>query len=59
MARNVKVEERLANENVDRLMLVDLEKDPGERVNLAKSNPEMTEKLNSELQALLDRGRSR
>ena len=59
MARNVKVEEQLANENVDRLMLVDLEKDPGERVNLAKSNPEMNEKLNSELQALLDRGRSR
>ena len=59
MARNVKVEERLAGENVDRLMLVDLEKDPGERVNLAKSNPEMTEKLNSELQAHLDRGRSR
>ena len=59
MARNVKVEEKLASENVDRLMLVDLEKDPGERVNLAQSNPEMTEKLNSELQALLDRGRSR
>jgi arylsulfatase A len=59
MARNVKVEEKLASENVDRLMLVDLEKDPGERKNLAKSNPEMTEKLNSELQALLDRGRSR
>ena len=59
MARNVKVEDRLASENVDRLMLVDLEKDPGERVNLAQSNPEMTEKLNSELQALLDRGRSR
>jgi arylsulfatase A-like enzyme len=59
MARNVKVEEKLASENVDRLMLVDLEKDPGERTNLAQSNPEMTEKLNSELQALLDRGRSR
>jgi arylsulfatase A-like enzyme len=59
MARNVKVEEQLASENVDRLMLVDLEKDPGERTNLAQSNPEMTEKLNSELQALLDRGRSR
>ncbi len=59
MARNVTVEQKLANENVDQLMLVDLEKDPGERTNLAQSNPEMTERLNAELQALLDRGRSR
>ena len=59
MARNVTVEQKLANETVDKLTLIDLEKDPGEKTNLAQSNPEMTEKLNSELQALLDRGRSR
>ena len=59
MARNVTVEQKLANEAVDKLTLIDLEKDPGERINLAQSNPEMTEKLNAELQALLDRGRSR
>ncbi len=59
MARNVKVEQKLASENIDKLTLVDLEKDPGETQNLAQSNPEMAEKLNAELQALLDRGRSR
>ena len=59
MARNVKVEEKLASENVERLILIDLEKDPGERISLTQSNPEMTKKLNTELQTLLDRGRSR
>ena len=59
MARNVTVEQKLANETVDKLTLIDLEKDPGEKTNLAQSNPKMAEQLNAELQALIDRGRSR
>ena len=59
MARNVKVEETLANTNVERLTLVNLANDPRESKNLAKSNPDLVEKLNAELQAILDAGRSR
>ena len=59
MARNVKVEETLANTNVERLTLINLEEDPGETKNLAKSNSDLVEKLNAELQIILDAGRSR
>jgi len=59
MARNVKVEETLANTNVEKLTLVDLVNDPSESKNMAKSNPDLVEKLNAELQAILDAGRSR
>jgi len=59
MARNVKVEETLANTNVEKLTLIDLVNDPSESKNLAKSNPDLVEKLNAELQAILDAGRSR
>jgi hypothetical protein len=59
MARNVKVEETLANTNVEKLTLVDLVNDPSESKNLANSNPDLVEKLNAELQAILDAGRSR
>ena len=59
MARNVKVEETLANTNVEKLTLINLEEDPGESKNLAKSNVDLVEKLNAELQTILDAGRSR
>lgn len=59
IARNVRVEERLANQTVEQLTLIDLEEDPGETKNLAKSKPKMAERLNAELQDLIDRGRSR
>ena len=59
MARNVKVEETLANTNVEKLTLINLEEDPGETKNLAKSNSDLVEKLNAELQIILDAGRSR
>ena len=59
MARNVKVEETLANTNVEKLTLINLVDDPGESKNLAKSNIDLVEKLNAELQTILDAGRSR
>lgn len=59
MARNVKVEETLANTNVEKLTLINLKEDPRESKNLAKSNPDLVEKLNAELQSILDVGRSR
>ena len=59
MARNVKVEETLANTNVEKLTLINLKEDPRESKNLAKSNPDLVEKLNAELQSILDAGRSR
>jgi hypothetical protein len=59
MARNVKVEETLANTNVEKLTLINLADDPGESKNLAKSNIDLVEKLNAELQTILDAGRSR
>jgi len=44
---------------VERLTLINLEEDPGETKNLAKSNSDLVEKLNAELQIILDAGRSR
>ena len=58
-ARNVVVEEQLANTRVPQFQLFDLAKDPGETTDVLAKNPEVAERLKSRLAALIAAGRSR
>jgi arylsulfatase A len=52
-ARNVVVETRLANTDVPRFQLFDLEKDPGEGTDLLERQPEVAVKLKKRLEAIV------
>lgn len=58
-ARNVVVEQTLANTPVPQFQLFDLAKDPGETTDVLAQNPEVAEKLKARLAALIAAGRSR
>jgi arylsulfatase A-like enzyme len=58
-ARNVVVEQQLANTPVPQFQLFDLAKDPGESNNVLEQNPAVGERLKSQLAALIAEGRSR
>ncbi len=58
-ARNVVVENKLANTPVPRYRLFDLAEDPGESRNLMEEHPDIAQKLIAELEAHLARGRTR
>ena len=52
-ARNVVVETRLANTDVPRFQLFDLEKDPGEGTDLLERQPGVAVKLKKRLEAIV------
>ncbi len=58
-ARNLVVEERLANTPVPRLQLFDLATDPGETTDVLAANPGIAADLEARLAALIAAGRSR
>jgi arylsulfatase A len=58
-ARNVVVEQTLANIPVPQFQLFDLAKDPGEANNVLDKNPAVGERLKTQLAALITAGRSR
>ena len=58
-ARNLVVEARLANTKVPQYQLIDLSKDPGEKVDLMKSEPEIANKMVERLERIISAGHSR
>ena len=58
-ARNVVVEAKLANTTVDEFQLFNLAKDPGEKENVLKENPEVAKKMKAKLNQIIADGRSR
>lgn len=58
-ARNVVVEQQLANSPVSQFRLFDLSKDPAEKTDLMKEHPEVGEKLATQLAEIIRKGRSR
>lgn len=58
-ARNVLVEAKLANTTVEQYRLYDLQKDPGETVDLMKDQAEVGKRLIAELEGYLEAGRTR
>ncbi|MEO0444916.1 MAG: arylsulfatase, partial [Verrucomicrobiota bacterium] len=58
-ARNVVVEQLLANTEVPQFQLIDLEADPAEKVNLAETHPDVLAEMKEELQRIIDSGRTR
>jgi arylsulfatase A len=58
-SRNVVVEEQLANRPVDRFRLFDVNADPREMTDLSASNPDVAQRLQAQLQKIIDDGRSR
>ncbi|RME67152.1 MAG: arylsulfatase, partial [Verrucomicrobia bacterium] len=58
-AYNTVVEQKLAWNDVPPEQLFDLESDPGETTDLSARHPEILARLKAELQAIIDRGRSR
>ena len=58
-ARNVVVEQELANVEVPVYQLFNLEQDPGEKENVIKSHPEIAERLTVRLDEIIAAGRSR
>ena len=58
-ARNVVVEQQLANVSVPQYQLFDLDADPAEKTNVIEQHAEVADELKARLQALLDAGRSR
>lgn len=58
-ARNVVVEKNLANTPRPQYALFDLSKDPAEKNNVISKHPEVGNRLKKQLQALVDKGRSR
>ncbi len=58
-ARNVNVEQELANTQVPRLALYNLDEDPAEKSNVIKQHSEVAGRLKSELDGILGSGRSR
>ena len=53
------VEKKLANSKVPQFQLFDLSKDPAEKKNVMKENPEIGAELKAKLQSIIDAGRSR
>ncbi|QEG43108.1 sulfatase family protein [Roseimaritima ulvae] len=58
-ARNVVVEQPLANSKVSEYLLFDLEKDPAEKNNVIKQHPQIAASLKQQLSKIIDDGRSR
>ena len=58
-ARNVKVEQKLANKKVPQFQLFDLATDPSETKNVMDENSEIGEKMKAELAKIIADGRSR
>ncbi|MEO0416330.1 MAG: sulfatase-like hydrolase/transferase, partial [Verrucomicrobiota bacterium] len=58
-ARNLVVNELLANTEVPQFQLIDLEKDPAEKNNVIADHPELAEKMKAELEQIIQSGRSR
>ena len=58
-ARNVIVEQQLANTPVPQFQLFDLAKDPGESTNVLEQNAAVGERLKTQLASLISAGRSR
>ncbi len=58
-ARNVVVEQLLANVNVPRYQLFNLEKDPAEKNNIIDAHPKIAEDLKARLAKIIEDGRSR
>lgn len=58
-ARNVVVEEKLANTAVPQFQLFNLADDPNEQENVIAENAEVAEQMKAKLQKLIDDGRSR
>ena len=58
-ARNLVVEQKLANTTVAQFQLFDLSKDPGEKKNVIKQHPEVAQKLKDQLAKIIEDGRSR
>ena len=58
-ARNIVVEAKLANTTVDEFQLFNLAKDPGEKDNVLKDNPEVAKKMKAKLNQIIEDGRSR
>lgn len=58
-ARNVKVNQELANTPVARYRLYDLNNDPGETQDVQEKHPDVAERLIAQLNGLIEAGRSR
>ncbi len=58
-ARNVTVEQQLANTKVPKFQLFNLAEDRGEKRNVVAEHPEVANKLQEKLAAIIDEGRSR
>ena len=58
-ARNLIVEQELANTNVPEYQLFDLDADPAEKNNLYETATEQAEALTKQLQVAIDNGRTR
>ncbi len=58
-ARNVVVEQQLANTPVSRYQLFDLQADPAERNNVIEQYPDVAQRLQDQLEQIIRRGRSR
>ena len=58
-ARNLVVEQQLANTSVPQFQLFDLSKDPGETNDVLEQNPDIAENLKSRLAKIIADGRSR
>ena len=58
-ARNVIVEQELANTSVPRFQLFNLAEDPAEKTNVIERHPETAARLQSQLARIIDEGRSR
>ncbi|MGI9473298.1 MAG: sulfatase family protein [Rubripirellula sp.] len=58
-ARNVVVEQKLANTKVPEFQLFNLDSDPAEQNNVIKDNPEVAKQLKAQLDHIIESGRSR
>lgn len=58
-ARNVVVEQQLANRKVPQFQLFNLETDPQEKANVISDHPQVAQELKAQLAALIENGRSR
>lgn len=58
-ARNVKVEQKLANRKVPQYQLFNLKTDPAEKQNVMQQNPEIAEQMVARLTKIIEDGRTR
>lgn len=58
-ARNVKVEQKLANTKVPRFRLFNLKHDPSEKTDVIKQHPKVAERLKKRLEKIIEDGRTR